>query len=126
MMFRSLKPAVTKAQMLAARPARLVDAEPVAVSDTSWRLTVPLVNSGWTGRLLRVPTGATKTFELDPLGKFVWDTCDGRASVRQVIVRLAKRYNLNEREAEVATVAFLHTLVKKGLIGMSLKGQQPS
>ena len=123
MFFRTRKPEVTKAQMLAARPARLVDAEPVAVNETSWRLTVPLATAGWVGRVLRMPAGATKTFELDPLGKFVWDSCDGKASVRQVIARLAKRYNLNEREAEVATVAFLHTLVKKGLIGMRVKGE---
>jgi len=122
MMFRSHKPGVTKTQMLAARPTRLVEAQPVAVDDSAWRITVPLAPAGWAGRILRVPAGATKTFELDALGKFVWDACDGRTSVRQLIARLAKRYNLNEREAEVATVAFLHTLVKKGILGMNIKG----
>ena len=126
MMFRSREPGVTKTQMLAARPTRLVEAEPVAADDGAWRLTIPLATPGWAGWILRVPAGATKTFELDALGKFVWDACDGRSSVRQVIARLAKRYNLNEREAEVATVAFLQTLVKKGIIGMSVKGPRPS
>ena len=122
MSFRLHKPATTKPQMLAARPARLVDVEPAAVTENSWRLTVPLRTARWAGWLLRVPGGATKTFELDPLGKFVWDACDGRTSVRQIIRRLAKRYNLNDREAEVATLAFLHTLVKKGLLGMQIRG----
>ena len=124
MMFRSREPGVTKTQMLAARPTRLVDAEPVAAGDDAWRLTVPLATAGWAGWILRVPPGATKTFELDALGKFVWDACDGRTNVRQVIARLAKRYNLNEREAEVATIAFLHTLVRKGIIGMQIKEPQ--
>jgi hypothetical protein len=61
-----------------------------------------------------------KTFELDELGKFVWDACDGKTAVRQIIRRLAERYNLNQREAEVATVAFLQTLTRKGLIGMAV------
>ena len=61
-----------------------------------------------------------KTFELDELGKFVWDACDAKTSVRQIIRKLAKRYNLNDREAEVATVAFLKTLTSKGLIGMAV------
>jgi hypothetical protein len=62
-----------------------------------------------------------KTFELDELGKFVWDTCDGKTAVRQIIRRLADRYNLNDREAEVATVAFLRTLTRKGLVGMAIE-----
>jgi len=79
---------------------------------------VPVRPTRWASMLLRVPGGMKKTFELDKLGKFVWDECDGKTSVRQIIRRLARRYNLNEREAEVATVAFLHTLTRKGLIGM--------
>ena len=68
-----------------------------------------------------MPAGATKTFELDPLGLFVWQACDGKTPVRQVIKRLARHYNLNEREAEVSTLAFLRTLMRKGLIGIPAK-----
>jgi len=34
---------------------------------------------------------------------------------------LAARYHLNEREAEVSTLAFLRTLMRKGLIGIPAK-----
>ena len=84
-------------------------------------MTVPLAPVGWRARFLRVPRNVTKTFELDELGKLVWDACDGTASVQQVIRKLASRYNLNEREAEVATLAFLRTLMRKGLIGIPAK-----
>ena len=104
--------------MLSAKPVRLSDAEPVEHATGQWRLTVPLKPVGWAARFLRVPQNVTKTFELDELGKLVWDACDGRTSVRQVIRNLASRYDLNEREAEVATLAFLRTLMRKGLIGI--------
>jgi hypothetical protein len=124
MIFKSRKSSpgkATKAQMLGARPLRLVDVEPKEIRDGAWRLTVPLKPAKWAAWVLRVPDGATKTFELDPLGKFVWDACDGRTPVRQIIRKLAKHYNLNDRAAEVATTTFLHTLAKKSLIGMSVK-----
>ncbi len=113
------KPTPTEA--LAAKPLRLSDAEPREHAPGQWRLTVPLKPAGWAARFLRVPANVTKTFELDELGKLVWDACDGRTSVRQVIRKLAGRYHLNEREAEVATLAFLRTLMRKGLIGIPAK-----
>jgi hypothetical protein len=115
------KPRATPAQMLSAKPVRLSDAEPIEHGAGQWRLTVPLKPVGWAARVLRVPQNVTKTFELDALGKLVWDACDGTTSVRQVIEKLAGRYDLNEREAEVATLAFLRTLMRKGLIGIRAK-----
>ena len=126
------KPQLTIEQTLAARPVRLVEAEPKEAGDRKWTLTVPLRPARWAGWFLRVPGGATKTFELDPLGLLVWENCDGKTRVDQVIRRLSDRYNLNVREAQVATVAFLNTLVRKGLIGMSVgdgesgSGRSPS
>jgi hypothetical protein len=115
------QPRPTPADTLAAKPLRLFDAQPVETSAGQWRLTVPLKTTGWAARFLRVPQQLNKTFELDELGKHVWDACDGRTSVRDVIRGLANRYHLNEREAEVATLAFLRTLMRKGLIGIPTK-----
>ncbi|MGB7160142.1 MAG: PqqD family protein [Tepidisphaeraceae bacterium] len=109
------------ADVLAARPLRLFAAEPSETSAGQWRLTVPLKPAGWASRFLRVPSSATKTFELDDLGKLVWDGCDGKTEVRQIIRTLASRYDLNEREAEVSTLAFLKTLMGKGLVGIPVK-----
>ena len=107
--------------MLAARPAHADGAEEKSIAPGKWQLTVPLKPTRWASLVLRVPrNGLNKTFELDELGKFVYDACDGKSSVRQVIRRLARRYNLNEREAEVATVAFLKTLTSKGLVAMAV------
>src|SRR5262245_59946137 len=107
--------------MLAAKPARVGGAEEKPVSPGKWQLTIPVQPTRWASVILRVPKGMSKTFELDELGKFVWDTCDGKTSVRQVIRRLAQRYNLNQREAEDATVAFMKTLTSKGLLAMAVE-----
>jgi hypothetical protein len=114
----------TTAQMLAARPLRLSADPPTEHGPGQWRITVPLRPARWASRLLRgggTTRNLTKTFELDELGKLVWDACDGKISVKQIIRQLAARYHLNEREAQVATVAFLRTLMRKGLIGISAK-----
>jgi hypothetical protein len=90
----------------------------------SWQVTVSLQPTQWAKFVLRAPAGGVKkSFELDELGKFVWDACDGKTAVRHIIRKLAERYNLNQREAEVATVAFLQTLTRKGLIGMAMEPQ---
>jgi len=113
----------TKTDMMAARPARSAEATVEPAGERAWRVTVPLRPSKWAAKLLRVPAGQSKTFELDEIGKFVWDACDGQASVADVIGAVARQYNLSARESEVATVAFLRTLVAKGLIGMKMEPQ---
>jgi hypothetical protein len=118
---RNKKPRISLQQMLASRPVRLVEGDATVAGEGKWRLAVPLKPRRWAGWFLRVPAGTTKTFELDPLGKLVWDACDGKTSVQQVIKRLAKQYNLNVREAQVATLTFLQTLVRKGLVGMPVR-----
>jgi hypothetical protein len=106
--------------MLSSKPVRLSEGEPREVAENQFHLVVPLRPTRVARFFLRVSQTTTKTFELDSLGVFVWEQCDGKTPVRQVIRRLGKRYNLNDREAEVATVQFLYTLAKKGLIGMQI------
>jgi hypothetical protein len=118
--FRRKHPDLSRNDALAARPIR---AEATVARDDAGgaKVTVALQGGRWTGWLFKTPVGAKKTYELDELGLFVWDACDGKTSVQQVIRKLAKRYNLNLREAEVATVKFLQMLTKRGLIGISLR-----
>jgi hypothetical protein len=121
MWFRTQRPVVSREEALAARPFRAVEAALEETADGGGRLTVE-VRTTRTGRwFLRLPSQMKKTFEMDEMGLMVWRLCDGKTSVQQIIRKLAKRYNLNLREAEVPTVTFLRTLVKKGLVGMAVK-----
>lgn len=121
MLFGRKKPRLTLQQQLAARPVRLVDGELAEREDGGVNLVVTLRQTRWSGWFFRMPEGAKKTFELDEMGRLVWDNCDGKTSVQQIIRRISKGYNLNLREAQVATVQFLNMLTKKGLIGMALR-----
>jgi hypothetical protein len=111
-------PKITRAQLLAAKPVRLVRADPEPAGDGLWRIAVPMRAARWARVFLRAQSQMIKKFELDELGLFVWNACDGKTSVQQVIRKLGKQYNLNARAAEVSTLAFLQTLVKKGLVGV--------
>jgi hypothetical protein len=119
-MLWSRKPKITRQEALAAKPVQLAKCTVSETPDGGAKLKVPIRPSGLAGRIFRVPEGTTKTFELEAIGYSVWKQCDGKTSVQQIIRRLSKQYNISLRETEVSTVAFLQTLVRKGLVGMAM------
>ena len=108
-------------RVLDVKPLRLFDDEPQPVAVGQWRLTVRLKQTSWMTLFVRKPLGVTKTFQLDDIGRAVWESCDGNTTVRDIITRLAECQRLNVREVEVATLAFLKTLVQKGLVGIPVE-----
>jgi len=121
MLFRKKKPHMSAEQALEAKPVRLVEAEMQPLPDGGGMLKVSLKQPKWGQRLFRLPESSTKSFEFDAIGVFVWDNIDGKTNVQQIIKRLAKRYDLNLREAQVPTVKFLEMLIKKGLVGVPME-----
>ncbi len=113
---------VPPVEAMKAKPVRAVEATVERDSDRGGKVTVPLRPDafGFVGRLLRLPPGASKTFELDAVGLFVWDRVDGQTSVREIARKLAAEYQLDVRVAEVSTAQFLKTLLRRGLIGMPM------
>jgi hypothetical protein len=122
--FRPKKPAFSRAQQLSARPVRLVAAELVPTDGGGAKITVTLKPRRVHRILLRFPENATKTFELDAVGVFVWGLCDGKSSVQSVITRVSRHLRISPREAEVATMAFMQMLMKKGLLGLEVRKPQ--
>ncbi len=68
------------------------------------------------GRIFQIP--ATKTIELDEFGAAVWEKCDGRHSVEQLVVFTSSAYKLNRRQAEVSVVSFMRMLAQRRLVGL--------
>lgn len=112
---------ISRQDAMAAKPVHMVKCQVEPTSDGGAKLKVPLKHGGWVGKVFRVPEGTMKTFELDALGFFVWESCDGKTSVQQIIRRLAKVQGLTLREVEVATVRFMQLLVRKGMLGMTIE-----
>ena len=87
------------------------------------RLSAPL-----RGGALRRALGAApplRQFELDALGAYVWTHIDGRRTVEDLIRDFAADQRVNLREAEVAVLAFLHTLTQRNLVGLRVPGAAP-
>lgn len=61
---------------------------------------------------------ASRKIELDEVGTFVWDMCDGQTTIREMIDRMSEEYKLNRKEAEVSLTAFVKTLAGKQLVAV--------
>ncbi len=112
------KPLLTREEALAAKPIRAVEADlDIDEATGAAKLKVKIeAKRRWI--LFTMPAGATKTFELDEVGVYVWKKLDGSTSVESLMRQLAKQYNLDLKQAEASTVAFLQMLIKRGLVGL--------
>lgn len=72
----------------------------------------------WLARIFFIPKHRKVT--LDELGSFVWNFCDGKHTVGELIDAFAARYKLNRKEAELSMTAFLRMLAKRRLIGLAV------
>jgi hypothetical protein len=68
---------------------------------------------------LRVPT--ERHVELDEVGGFVWELCDGSNTVENIVQKTSKQYKMNRREAEVSVTMFLQMLHERNFIGFYKK-----
>lgn len=107
--------------MRKAKPLRNPDVEWEEKPDGSVHLQAPLEGQGRGFAALlakRMNLPATKGFELEPVGAFVWLQCDGATTVETIGKRLRDRYKMNRVEADVALGAFLQTLSQRRLIAL--------
>ncbi len=83
-------------------------------------LTVPVQEKK--GRVARsmakwMQVPAERYVELDEVGGFVWEICDGKHTVEQIVQLTSKEYKMNRREAEVSVTMFLQMLHERKYIG---------
>ncbi len=76
-----------------------------------WYLFVPPLS--W---MVRV--GKTRTLQLDRLGARVWDLCDGKRSVEEIVDEFAKAYSLSFHEARTSVTMYLKMLVQRGALAI--------
>ena len=125
MLFRKpSRPTITREQSLAMRPVRMVDAELAVDPAGNGKLAVPVQPSRLASWLVNRVERRTKTFEFDAVGVYVWEQIDGKTSVEHLIRRIGKQYNLDLRQAEASTTAFLKTLMQRGLVGMPVRKEE--
>ena len=73
----------------------------------------------WLGKLVGVLFCVPKMKEVvlsDRIGTEVWEMCDGKHTIERMVGRIARKYKLTEREAEVSLITFLNRMAKRGMV----------
>ena len=58
---------------------------------------------------------------LDDVGSYVWQLCDGKNSINQIIKHLCERYRMTRKEAETSLFTFMRQLGKRNFIGFAVQ-----
>lgn len=121
------KPAISADQLRKSKPMRspLVTESPG--DDGALLLQAPLMMqgrgfAGWMAKRMNAPE--TKTFELEPVGAFVWSLCDGKHTFDTISRKLREQYKMNRLEADAALSAFLQMLGQRRLITLTMGNQK--
>ena len=72
---------------------------------------------------LNAPT--ERRVELDEVGGFVWEMCDGKRTVETIVHTTGREFKMNRREAEVSVTMFLQMLHERNFIGFYKKSNKP-
>jgi hypothetical protein len=61
-----------------------------------------------------------KQVELEPIGAFVWNLCDGKRTVQGITEALQREFKITKVEAEASLLAFLDTLMKRRYVALEM------
>jgi hypothetical protein len=58
-------------------------------------------------------------YNLNPVGTFIWERCDGQHTLRQIAADLSEEYDVSPEEAARDCQEFIDSLVEQGLLQWS-------
>jgi coenzyme PQQ synthesis protein D (PqqD) len=58
-------------------------------------------------------------YNLNPVGSFIWEGCDGQRSLEEIVAALAAEYEVAPEEAGKDCREFIDSLVEQGLLQWS-------
>lgn len=117
---------------------RIMKAFPVRNQLITWEvddkgeasLVVPQKDKLWVrlaSKLFMLPN--KRVIVLDAMGTFVWQMCDGKHTIAQIIKGIQKQHQLTRKEAETSLFTFMQQLGKRNFIGFAIptdaKGNAP-
>src|SRR5262245_22056081 len=112
---------ISREAALKARPLKLPNASSTELPNQGVRVMLHLEGARW---LQKFGGGKfARNFELDQLGREVYEACDGETNVETIVKNFAAAHNLNLPAAENAVTTFLKMLMSKGLIVMEVENQ---
>jgi hypothetical protein len=114
-----LRPAF--AAQLSSVPVRNERSEVRRDEPASLRVAVSLVYPPWLASLAQaLHLRRERSYELEGVGRRVYEGIDGRASVASLIDDLAEEHRLSFHEARVLVMTYLKTLAERGLIVLTM------
>lgn len=118
---QAVVPQVSWERMLAAVPVRNAAATVTRTQRGTVNVQVkgdpmPLLKPIY--RLLKV--AVQRTVVLDRLGTEMWELCDDRRTVEEVVDIFAGRHRLTFHESRVAVTNYLKQLVQRGVLAMAM------
>ena len=66
------------------------------------------------------PIPEKRKVKLDKIGSFVWDRCDGKHRVEEIVQGLCTEFEMKRKDVEASLSVFLQQLVKRGFIGIDI------
>jgi hypothetical protein len=105
----------------AALRGRPIQLPPVRREEKNGKLyvTVRFKRPGWQ-RILGAVETCERTFGLDAYGRRVYERCDGKRTVEEIVGSFADVTRISLPEAEMAVTRFMKTLMSKGLIAVEI------
>ena len=104
---------------LKARPHQLPPVKSEEKDDKLY-VTVRFKRPGWQ-RILGADEMCERTFGLDPYGRRVYDSCNGKRTVNSIVRKFAEDIKVSVPEAEMVVTKFMRTLMSKGLVAMEME-----
>lgn len=107
----------SRQRALMARPVPTRAAAWKELEDGGLRLTVVFEASRWQ-RFMGAPKEYERNYDLDALGREVYELCNGRNRIRDIIKHFVEVHHLTKPEAERAVTNYVKTLVGKGVVNV--------
>ena len=117
---KAIKSPAARKAALSGRPHHV---PPVKTEEKDGKLyvTVRFRRPSWQKFLGAAEDTCQRTFGLDAYGRAVYESCDGKRTVKSIIRKFADDNNISLPEAEMAVTAFMRTLMMKSLIAMEME-----
>lgn len=88
-------------------------------------LVVPQKDKLWirlASKLFMLPN--KRVIVLDSIGTSVWQMCDGKHTISQIIKTVQNQYQLTRKEAETSLFTFMQQLGKRNFVGFAIPNNQ--
>jgi hypothetical protein len=110
--------------VLLSRPVRNQALQTEPTEDGGLRIIIERRREWWVKALSALlPIPKRRPVELDPLGREVWELCDGEHTLRQMVKEFEERHKLSRAEAEWSLRTYLRDLAKRGLVAIAVAKQ---